>query len=485
MVSSIDIQLTCCTGTSAETTPLVVSRKCLQWTTLSLFLLAVLPSNMHSFSYVSWPVRSQSSVNTNTMGSIVLRSKVGSPAICSVISCERDASKYSSNSSSNKYRTRLSSEDEACCLQMAEEYRRILSIKEKSSSSELDKVQWASLAKVKDATEIDNIIVRGVEARHKLMEHNMGLVHYVVSKHFYSSAIGYDDLIQEGVLGLAVALDKYDSSIATNSTFGTYAYYWIRASVSRAIASHGAKDLIRIPEHVSLAINKLQKACQRLGLDCDLMDEASVRTSTLLRDPSREKVLAMEAGLTVKQLKEALLVANRRKMGGYVELEPWLKSPHTAVEDQEDWNKGKEFWTQAFGKFLRPRELEALGLRYGLWPTSGDSSTSYTNTKATSYPKPFRDYEAEAEEALFGKSSILLTSNEQQQHGKQRHNVKQEKHDDYIVKKGRWGEAMTFREIAKTMQISTEYGRRLCGSAVDKLREAAQKGQLEPELILL
>jgi len=172
-------------------------------------------------------------------------------------------------------------------------------------------------------------------------------------------------------------------------------------------------------------------------------------------------------------------------MGGYVELEPWLKSPHTAVEDQEDWNKGKEFWTQAFGKFLRPRELEALGLRYGLWPTSGDSSTSYTNTKATSYPKPFRDYEAEAEEALFGKSSILLTSNEQQQHGKQRHNVKQEKHDDYIVKKGRWGEAMTFREIAKTMQISTEYGRRLCGSAVDKLREAAQKGQLEPELILL
>lgn len=477
MVTSIAIELGCHTVTSAATEPLVVSRKSLRWITKSLLWLTVLPSNMHSFSYFSWHVRSRSSININSMES-TRKKKIG---YC-VVSSERASS---NNSISSKYRTRLSSEDEARCLRMAEEYRRILSIKEKSSSIELDKEHWASLADVKDATEIDSIIAEGVEARHKLMEHNMGLVHYVVSKHFYSSAIGYDDLIQEGVLGLAVALEKYDCSIATNSTFGTYAYYWIRASVSRAIASHGAKDLIRIPEHVSLAITKLQKACQRLGLDCDLTDEASVRTSTLLRDPSREKALAMEAGLTVRQLKEALLVANRRKMGGYVELEPWLKSTLTAVEEHDQLNKGKEFWTQAFGKFLRPKELEALGLRYGLWPISGDSSTSYTNPTVTMHPKPFRDYEAEAEEVLFGASSILLTSDQQQQLQGKPKTVKQEKNDIYMVKKGKWGEAMSFREIAKTMQISTEYGRRLCSSAVDKLREAAQNGQLKPELIFL
>lgn len=443
-----------------------------QWSIFSLFFLILLPRHMNSFTHINWNSRGRGpSLNAPSIGSIF--STDGTTDVYSAPSSERRTYE-----NSIKFKTRLSSEDELRCLQMVEEHRRISSIKEDSRSFELDKAQWASLANVKDADEIDRIIFRGNEARHKLMEHNMGLVHYVVSKHFYSSALGYDDLIQEGVFGLAVALEKYNHSIATNSTFGTYAYYWIRASVSRAVASHGAKDLIRIPEHVSLAISKIQKACQRLGLDCDLMDDTSIRTSSLLRDPSREKALALEAGLTVKQLKEALLVANRRKMGGYVEIQPWFKAA-SVLEEQEDV-KGREFWVEAFGKFLRPKELEALGLRYGLWPTSSD--TAHGSPRLASYPKPFRDYEAEAEEALFGKSSVLFSSEEQRSITS---NVKEDKSDDYIVKKGRWGEAMSFQEIAKNMQISREYGRRLCTSALDKLRQAAQNGQLQPDIIYL
>jgi len=377
-------------------------------------------------------------------------------------------------------------------MRIMDEYKRIQALKAEGMTQE----QWAAAAKLKDSSDIDRIIFQGFEARQKLFQHNMGLVHFVVSKHYYYSStttLGYDDLIQEGVFGLAIALDKYDIANINNNNFGTYAYYWIRATVSRA--KHRSEDIIRIPEHVSL-------------LDCDLKDPTSVQTSSLLRDPSKEKVLAMEAGLTVHQLKEALLVANRRQ--SHVELEPWMMPSANFEEDYYNAVvKEKEFWAKAFGKFLRPKELEALGLRYGLWSSpslatapdkSGRSTTSsndyHSSKQAEEYPKPFRDFEAEAEEALFGKSSILFStsaSSEQQdvvpiKLNPPHKDIKRKSKpatDNYFIKQGRWGEAMTFQEVARHMEISKEYGRRLCTQALDKLRQAAQNGQLQPDLIML
>jgi DNA-directed RNA polymerase sigma subunit (sigma70/sigma32) len=90
-------------------------------------------------------------------------------------------------------------------------------------------------------------------------------------------------------------------------------------------------------------------------------------------------------------------------------------------------------------KFLRPKEMEALSWRYGLQ----------------------RDYVAEAEEELFGRSPRAP-----------------------ITVKGRWGEAMSFTEVGKKMKVSAEYGRRLCHKALNKLRVAAEEGMLEPALLL-
>jgi len=466
-------------------------------TGVSCLLLLIGPQTVHSFSYsTTWNSRSRSSsyIGSNSQ----------TPALgLDVASCKY-GKEYSSNyCSDNSFKTRLSHQEEARYLRIMDEYKLIQALKVEGMNQE----QWAAAAKLKDSSDIDRIIFEGFEARQKLLEHNMGLVHFVVSKHYYYSStatLGYDDLIQEGVFGLAIALDKYDIANINNNNFGTYAYHWIRATVSRA--KHRSEDIIRIPEHVSLSINKIQKACERLGLDCDLKDPTSIQTSSLLRDPSREKVLAMEAGLTVHQLKEALLVANRRQ--SYVELEPWMMPSANFEEDYYNAVvKEKEFWAKAFGKFLRPKELEALGLRYGLWSSTSSAtasdnsgrcttSSNYSSKQAEKYPKPFRDFEAEAEEALFGKSSILFsTSASSEQQGEvpiklnHLHKGTERKSksaaDNYFIKQGRWGEAMTFQEVARHMEISKEYGRRLCTQALSKLRQAARNGQLQPDLIML
>ena len=49
--------------------------------------------------------------------------------------------------------------------------------------------------------------------------------------------------------------------------------------------------------------------------------------------------------------------------------------------------------------------------------------------------------------------------------------------------KGRWGEAMTFTEVGKRMEVSAEYTRKLCHRALNKLKEAAEDGRLEPALL--
>jgi DNA-directed RNA polymerase sigma subunit (sigma70/sigma32) len=102
-------------------------------------------------------------------------------------------------------------------------------------------------------------------------------------------------------------------------------------------------------------------------------------------------------------------------------------------------------------KYLRPKEMEALSWRYGLVQEEEDKESPQAKANR---------YLAEAEKELFG-------SNEQTK----------------IEKRGRFGEAMTFNEVGKKMQVSAEYTRKLCHAALKKLRQAAEEGHLEPALL--
>jgi DNA-directed RNA polymerase sigma subunit (sigma70/sigma32) len=225
--------------------------------------------------------------------------------------------------------------------------------------------------------------------------------------------------------------------------------YWIRAAILRCIAERD--DVMRVPEHMSATVRKVTAAAQRLGLelDGDKIVDAFQSDSPLWKEAHAAKALAEEAGLTDRQVEQALRVKQQRKSVSY---EAWMQNGQnmevdlsSADESTKTNSLDTENLKSILSKFLRPKEMEALSWRYGL--TTIESR------------RPYRDYLGEAERELFGESSSVLPT------------------------KGKWGEAMSFTEVGKHMSVSAEYGRRLCHKAIEKLQRAAEEGHLEPALL--
>lgn len=92
-------------------------------------------------------------------------------------------------------------------------------------------------------------------ARDLLVSHNLRLVRKIASRYFWSK-LELADLIQEGVIGLMTAIEKFDYT--KGFSFSTYATWWIRQGITRAILDKG--DLIRIPVHLQETLGKMRRA---------------------------------------------------------------------------------------------------------------------------------------------------------------------------------------------------------------------------------
>jgi RNA polymerase sigma factor (sigma-70 family) len=334
------------------------------------------------------------------------------------------------------------------------------------------------------ADEVQRAIDRGHAARERLVTANMGLVYHVVQSvvggrgrnnsggggggggSVGMRTLGRDDLIQEGAIGLARAVDRWDPAIG--GKFSTYAYYWIRAGVLRGIAQRD--EVVRVPEHVRSAISRLERAAATLGIE-------NVFSDRRWKEAQAAKTLAEAAGLTSKQLEQACQVQERRR--SMLSFESWRETGKdvsapalTGTDSLSSMSSSMlasielQDFKFTLGKFLRPRELEALSWRYGLTDDRdlSDSST-VTGRRPRSSQSSRRDYVAEAEEQLFGSSSSRSG-------------------DQSIPVQGRFGEAMSFVEVGKRMKVSAEYCRRLCHAALEKLKRAAKEGALvEPAFL--
>jgi len=281
-------------------------------------------------------------------------------------------------------------------------------------------------------------INNGHEARERLVTCNMGLVRYcakdIMKKQSPSKlgSLSREDLIQEGAIGLARAVDKYN--IGIGGKFSTYSYYWIRAAMLRCIAERG--EVLRVPEHVSTAVRKMIVAANKLGfcIDGDTIVKR-VATSKEWKEAHAAKAVAEEAGLTDSQLRQAMKVQKRRK-AGQISFEDWIRRGKDLQSDVELCLHNEETMFNAkkledeFSKYLRPKEMEALSLRYGL--------------------------------------KIRKTENDKNNETRLR-----------AIQNGKSGEAMSFKEVGRCMSVSAEYGRRLVHKALTKLRKAADDGQLE------
>ncbi|NSW51705.1 MAG: sigma-70 family RNA polymerase sigma factor [Anaerolineae bacterium] len=203
-------------------------------------------------------------------------------------------------------------------------------------------------------SELRRLIEDGWEGREHLITANSRLV-ISVAKKYMGRGVHFLDLIQEGNIGLIRATKKFD--YRRGHKFSTYATWWIRQAVTRAIADQGRT--IRVPVHMGDQINKLLRLQHQL-------------TQRLGREPSVEE-LAEALEVTPKKVENMIQVARRplsletptddeedSVLGDFIEDD---EAP--APDESATYNLLKEHLSQVLDD-LPPREVRILQLRYGL-----------------------------------------------------------------------------------------------------------------------
>jgi RNA polymerase primary sigma factor len=199
-----------------------------------------------------------------------------------------------------------------------------------------------------------HLVEDGLAAREHLIRANSRLV-ISVAKKYIGRGVPFLDLIQEGNIGLIRAANKFNYRLGHK--FSTYATWWIRQAVTRAIADQSRT--IRIPVHMGDQINKLLRASHRL-------------TQELGREPTSEE-LAAALEMPTRKAEDMLRVA-RRPLSletptddeGESELGDFIEDEAGSVPDAEVTSSILRELLQGILQDLPPREVRILQLRYGL-----------------------------------------------------------------------------------------------------------------------
>ncbi|WP_413172118.1 RpoD/SigA family RNA polymerase sigma factor [Anabaena azotica] len=245
-------------------------------------------------------------------------------------------------------------------VELARRVRFLEEVKDLQAALEEEQGQQPSKSEVAakfEMTEkqLESRLYQGRVAKRKMIRSNLRLV-VSIAKRYLNRGVPFLDLIQEGAMGLNRATEKFDPD--KGYKFSTYAYWWIRQAITRAIANDART--IRLPIHIVEKLNKLKKAQRELK-------------QKLARNPS-EAEMAAALEISVQQLRQlqqlrrqALSLNHRVGKEEDTELMDLLEDEdNQSPEAKMNENMMRQEIWEVLGDVLTPREKDVISLRYGL-----------------------------------------------------------------------------------------------------------------------
>lgn len=229
----------------------------------------------------------------------------------------------------------------------------------KENMLDIDQLYFREIAKhpllsADDEVRLGRLVQQGDEkARNRMIEGNLRLVVKICMR-YLNNGLPLMDLVEEGNLGLIRAVEKFDPELGFR--FSTYATWWIRQSVDRAIMNQNMT--VRIPVHVTKRINRYRRTEHEL--------------SQFYEDNVGPELVAEALGESVEQVRE-LLSFNKKAVSIDEELGNEGKSQLSLVCDEKEQPENKllideegHLINELLGQ-LDPREREVLARRYGIY----------------------------------------------------------------------------------------------------------------------